>query len=1813
MAHRRLNFAHQEQAEAKQPSPARRPNLLVTTSRVQNPLFAASAGSNTHLQQAQESLGQDTVPGTELSKWPVRQPAQASSLQSHFTLRHPEGRHQSFLSLAEDSMLGGDNLPTRAEFSMQQNENAQQDDEAQEIQLLVTRPDASHPPTMQGHASLAGKVHLPFAMANKRRKPWPLAPRQALLSLQGVHPAEAAGLYTEPVPPGFESSIVKMEQRLAWSAALETCRDAAWKLAHLPSGARQVLLGRLFGSSADAAADLLQDWTQSGAAPWFDADGLLVLTPPALKWDVEVAPQLASLGQDGGYHVPGASTRSSRRAAAAADALMQPAYQLDVCLPRLRLSSHPLMPLEVWLAGRLLDAYDEYKSRRRLGSLSLLATQKFALEMSLQQLQQQRMEIGSSSGAASLSAQCTALEAQVHDVQIEKRVDAMRQARQESAEEVDELQQLYADLQNQRQAQGYDLTHHSLRIGQPAADYQTEEESMPTAEVLIGPLDLAPPSEAALREKKGLRKMLLTKIYTVLLINGYIVGRSQPQPVQPDFSISLQSLVSVGMVHWPETVVVRVIQQACPRDRMLGEVALSVPGVCGRPAADPAPQVLPWQGQPESSFKPLWRRKGGLDEQGTQASTVESPAPTASVPAGVLLAVCAWRGRFGNIQHSESSGPAGLTSSINPEATECQRLAAKIMPDPPPAVHEQEDVSSRRKHMVAEHDPMDPQHPPDHILDPHQATAPGAAAPVQRILAVRQPNMESSQSPARLQKHASSAIIRAAEKENAWEGTLGASGVFRLAPHPDARLEGNRVALKRSAFLKKRWEGGPQWKGVEAAGGRPRLVAPLSWRDTVDHSLLDSTPLSDASIASRRLGQAWLDRQVRAVQWQLGALAGPLERREQAIKAFALKVLDTMAHGQPSTGSGKRLCLEDIVRDVPVPMCGHKPAPQEMAGSLTASHATVSVLILGAGSLPQRVPCRRLSDDWQNAAVPLPGTPPLRTMYSSKGLPQDAQIKSKATVNARSPYYASSAAGQPQPQVAAPPWRQTWEEPVLEPFAEACLQGSVSRTAAVLGSKPAWQEHLHLPYSPTAAGTMTSSVLAEAPDMLVINVFDEVCETAEDVHRRRAMAARDRLCRLPRIHRLTTLTAADALDQQADNESPMREMHLLGSVHVPVRAIHRFGVIESDLQLSEPLVMLGYRSDADGQRPWVRLRLTMQPVIPLPPPPLPLKASGEHPDIVAHAHRWTKGLVQKLGKHAAASIWPLALEPSGAAALLTRFLAPAASPPGLAAGSDAVTMAQSAHFVALLPLSDPRIIRQVGVVNTSVSALAMASGGRMEHALLLAGYFMEAGHQAYVVRGMDLSGQDAAWVLTAGMPAAASLHSQYQDQSDDLRYDAGEMWDDEQSQHDGTESFLHASPGRISSRVSMHSPRRSPLTRSPRQQHQKQHQQQALSPMHKRNVQFSSLPSKAQVPDRSFSRPLVAAVGRGSRGIDDRSPLERGMSRGMLSHQGSRALTLQPQGSRDLRGQMSGAAGLVRGRSRGLGSKERLWEAAEGSGTWPLRDAQGQDLTPGPAELLKDMAGPASDPLDLLILWDPLTGHPHSVTQHTMHLHQVTCIFDKANLWANIQSKRSPWLMSWDLQNTHCWQPFFSKKFQSQHDLGTVQPDIRYKEVEGDFYEELELRVGEEIREALTRARRAVLTPTSKRLARVLKKLLTALPAHQIAQAALTCSGTALCGAMEGGPAGAPNCVRLGTQLQRSHDLAISKEARTDAMAGHVMCLPLSDGFGDAIREAVINTGLHMNTDDFAKFAWAVHIERTFARCICGIWIYLAVVHDPRH
>ena len=71
------------------------------------------------------------------------------------------------------------------------------------------------------------------------------------------------------------------------------------------------------------------------------------------------------------------------------------------------------------------------------------------------------------------------------------------------------------------------------------------------------------------------------------------------------------------------------------------------------------------------------------------------------------------------------------------------------------------------------------------------------------------------------------------------------------------------------------------------------------------------------------------------------------------------------------------------------------------------------------------------------------------------------------------------------------------------------------------------------------------------------------------------------------------------------------------------------------------------------------------------------------------------------------------------------------------------------------------------------------------------------------------------------------------------------------------------------------------------------------------------------------------------------------------------------------------------------------------------------------------------------------------------------------------------------------------------------------------------------------------------------------------------------------------------------------KEARTGMVAGHIIGLPFSDGYGDAISEAVLNTGIHMISDDRVKYAMATHIERTGVKFVCCMWIYIAAIRDP--
>ena len=79
---------------------------------------------------------------------------------------------------------------------------------------------------------------------------------------------------------------------------------------------------------------------------------------------------------------------------------------------------------------------------------------------------------------------------------------------------------------------------------------------------------------------------------------------------------------------------------------------------------------------------------------------------------------------------------------------------------------------------------------------------------------------------------------------------------------------------------------------------------------------------------------------------------------------------------------------------------------------------------------------------------------------------------------------------------------------------------------------------------------------------------------------------------------------------------------------------------------------------------------------------------------------------------------------------------------------------------------------------------------------------------------------------------------------------------------------------------------------------------------------------------------------------------------------------------------------------------------------------------------------------------------------------------------------------------------------------------------------------------------------------------------------------------------------RIITELQTKHNEEVRKQSRSDQINGHIIALPFSDRYGDAVAEAILNTGIHRIADDRVKYSLAAHVERGGASFTCCCYIY---------
>ncbi|VDP86645.1 unnamed protein product [Echinostoma caproni] len=123
-------------------------------------------------------------------------------------------------------------------------------------------------------------------------------------------------------------------------------------------------------------------------------------------------------------------------------------------------------------------------------------------------------------------------------------------------------------------------------------------------------------------------------------------------------------------------------------------------------------------------------------------------------------------------------------------------------------------------------------------------------------------------------------------------------------------------------------------------------------------------------------------------------------------------------------------------------------------------------------------------------------------------------------------------------------------------------------------------------------------------------------------------------------------------------------------------------------------------------------------------------------------------------------------------------------------------------------------------------------------------------------------------------------------------------------------------------------------------------------------------------------------------------------------------------------------------------------------------------------------------------LWNPLRGQSFSVNNANGPMRSIWGLANAHNVWANIQAKKQPWELDWDLTSRKSWLPFFPVRskhsrgkrdpggFEDRPPLATVQPAaLIYEQLDSRELENIKFELEAALRDALMVWRRNKVSP----------------------------------------------------------------------------------------------------------------------------------------
>jgi coiled-coil and C2 domain-containing protein 2A len=816
------------------------------------------------------------------------------------------------------------------------------------------------------------------------------------------------------------------------------------------------------------------------------------------------------------------------------------------------------------------------------------------------------------------------------------------------------------------------------------------------------------------------QKSASARFFVSLEINGQVVpGNSPPTSLRGggsgSFSMEVQHAFLLTMTRWPDSARLLLFEKGIVMDSFVAGVPVVVPGANqGDPQQDHAPQQ--YQFSAETPWTPHWEQNGmALIAQirvGDSAATSGTHAGHATMQtgstqqytSGSVFAQCGW-------VPCEDQAKFGQPGN---DVEACRN--ASLAPPPPPS------TAARRAAAAAKVGYADAAYGVFGRSGARGPDAPPADATHSLLRASGAAHLRATLDPLNPDD---AALLETLATRDAVRSTGG--GGFRLNLNDETMLGYSVKATKRQQLLKLRA------KGERPKGSLPGGGVPLFDNDIPDH-LLDQTDgdrRETALLSSQLPGLAEADERASRIAEFLNKVKLNVQKGKRVSKAGA------------KAGQGP-VHTDDVVKDSPLPdvtfdLSGmfewfqpvRKLRPVRRKTAVAESHPDRCELVVNvqkAFNLPQRA--ARSGDNGAG-----------RGGGRGQGFGRNGGY------------------GQPAP---------VSETTELSVFVEVSFQGSTKRTRLANGSSPSWQESIGtccisqipptvcqyktdtfflfisaLPFR-APGGDFSAAALQGCGDVVRITVFDERPESPE---LGRGQCGGDR-----------------QYGTQASDGDVVTSKQYLGSIDIPVAALYKAdgGKLEGLLPIELPPVMLGYDTGKQGgrgvsiqARPALSVYIQFNPALAKPEPVARDAGPGEEEALKRHAQNWEKD-ARSVGRHCKHRPFrAIATDAMGRSVHLSRYCSPTTLPPGFeGATADEATLRQLLRFTHLVPhVSDMDAFNLppgVDIWTTTAEFLDMCAGDSEEHALLLLGFLLSLGVEAYIILGVSAADSDAAMVFTPG-------------------------------------------------------------------------------------------------------------------------------------------------------------------------------------------------------------------------------------------------------------------------------------------------------------------------------------------------------------------------------------------------------------------------------------------------------------------------------